>query len=36
MNDHIVFRADPDARMVLDVQIPYSKLKGILKPQYLP
>lgn len=34
--DHLVFRADPDARMVEDVAIPYAQLKGILKTQYIP
>jgi len=34
--NHVAFRADPDARMVLDAEIPYDKLKGILKPQFLP
>ena len=36
LKDHAVFRSGPDARMVLDVEIPYDKLKGIIKPQYLP
>jgi len=36
LKDHAVFRPDPDSRMVLDAQIPYEKLKGILKSQYLP
>jgi hypothetical protein len=36
LQDHLVFRADPDARMVQDVAIPYAQLKGILKSQYIP
>jgi len=36
LKDHAVYRPDPDARMVLDTEIPYAKLKGILKPQYIP
>ncbi|MBL8236149.1 MAG: hypothetical protein JNM66_01930 [Bryobacterales bacterium] len=34
--DHLVYRADPDARMVEDVKIPYGQLKGILKSRYIP
>jgi hypothetical protein len=36
LKDHAVYRPDADARMVLDNEIPYAKLKGILKSQYLP
>lgn len=36
LKDSLVFRPDPDARMVLDSQIPYAQLKGILKSKYLP
>ena len=36
LKDHAVYRADADARMILDAEIPYAKLKGIIKSQYLP
>jgi hypothetical protein len=36
LNNHAVYRPDPDSRMVPEVEIPYAKLKGIIKSQYLP
>ena len=36
LKDHAVIRPAPDARMVVDIEIPYEKLKGIIKSQYLP
>jgi len=36
LKDYAVVRPDPDARMVLDIEIPYDKLKRIIKSRYLP
>ena len=34
--DTLVYLPDPDISATKEIRIPYDKLKGILKPQYLP